>query len=231
MPALFLLHTSLLIASIGGVYFWLSLPQLAPYTLQLVAVLILIFAATHWGRNRLRAKARRRNTVPLDLSLLTSAILLLVTETGALSSPIFFLLYFLLFGVAMLYEIEATLVLTAGLLVYFLLLNPESLTSAASLGELLALVMITPIALFTGHEYEKLVKLESRTTRETTDTLSFLSKNLRTTLTSALDRLTLIIPRVGVSELQKNLTLLYQDLRALNRSATDLEHELDQKVS
>lgn len=233
MPSNFVIHTSLLVASVAGVYAWLTHPSLAPYTLQLVGLLILTFAATHWGRAKLQAKARRRNTIPLDLSLLTAAILLLVTETGALASPVIFLLYFLLFAVSMLYEIEATLVLTATLLIYFVLLPQTDLASVGMLGELLGLVMITPLALFTGHEYEKLVASQKQASllsrlvaRHETDTLLFLSTNLKTTLTSALDRLSVIIPSARPT-LQASLTLLYSDLRALYRSAGELQDAID----
>lgn len=234
MPSNFVLHTVLLIGSVTGVYLWLTVPGLAPYTFQLVAVLILTFAATHWGRTKLKAKARRRNTVPLDLSLLTAAILLLVTETGALSSPVFFLLYFLLFAVAMLYEIEATLVLTGTLAIYFLLLETTNLGSLAHLGELLGLVMITPLALFTGHEYEKVVEEQKRSAslqgilaKEETDTLIFLSTNLKSTLLTSLDRLSLLIPTTKATSLRDQLSLLYKDLKELYRSAGELKDTID----
>lgn len=234
MPSNFLLHTSLLVVSIAGVYLWLTSVLLSPYSLQLVALLILVFATTHWRRSVVRAKPRVRNTIPLDLSLLTAAMLLLVSETGALASPVYFLLYFLLFAVAMLYEIEATLVLTGALAIYFLLLPGTDLTSLAHLSALLGLVLITPLALFTGHEYERLLesqkaraKLEGQIAKEETDTLIFLSTNLKSTLASSLERLNLLIPQTKVKVVREHLSLLYQDLKSLYRSASDLEKTLD----
>lgn len=237
MPKNFLLHTSLLIISVTGVYFWLTSPFLVPFTFQLVAALVLIFFATHWTRNKTKAKPRRRNTIPLDLSLLVMAILLLVTETGALTSPLFFLLFFLLFAVAMLYEIEATLVLTFALLTYFLLLPTTDLTDLAHLGQLFGLLMITPLALFTGHQYEESIKSQKRENNllkalgsTESDTLVFLSTNLKTTLASSLDKLTQIIPTARVKELRSDLNLLYQDLKNLYRSADELERTIDKRT-
>lgn len=165
-------------------------------------------------------------------------ILLLVTETGALASPFFFLCYFLLFGVAMLYEIEATLVLTTVFIVFFLFLPGSTLNGPSGLNHLaqiVSLIMITPLAIFTGHQYE--INLEEKRTeerltkqinKEETDTLLFLSLNLKKTLVSALDSLSIVIPKERVSEVRKNMETLYQDLKNLYRSADELQSTLNQ---
>lgn len=235
MPTRFLLHTILLILAATGVYFWLSLPSLSPYTLQLVAVLVLLYLGSHYLRAK-KPQLFRRNTVTLDLTILTTLILLLVTETGALISPLFFLCYFLLFAVSMLYEIEATLVLTGTLILYFLFLPGSDLSDLAHLSELVALVMITPLAIFTGHQYE--VNLEQKTLarhlsrhleHEESDVLLFLSLNLKTTLLSALDKLAIAIPSAG-SSLRPQLSTLYSDLKTLYRSADELQATIDRET-
>lgn len=233
MPT-FLVHTILLIASVTGVYVWLTLPGLSAYTLQLVAILILIFAATHWTRGRFNARPRRRTTVPLDLSLLTAALLLLVSETGALTSPFFFFLYFLLFAVSLLYEIEATLVLTGTLILYFLLLPSTNFADVTHLSQIAALLTITPLAIFTGHQYERMLESQRTTARlsqyladEEADTLIFLSLNLKRTLLSSIDSLSQILPQARVKELRSDLSVLYQDLKNLYRSADELQQLID----
>ncbi|TXH01872.1 MAG: hypothetical protein E6P95_01030 [Candidatus Moraniibacteriota bacterium] len=132
MPARFILHTLLLFAAIFGVLVWLLSP-LEPFTLQLVAFLTLLYLGTHSLR-RHYPKLFHKSNVTLDLTIFTSMILLLVTETGALTSPLFFLLYFLLFATSMLYEIEATMVLTvlSSFILYFCQ-PPRSLTFYISL--------------------------------------------------------------------------------------------------
>lgn len=235
MPARFVIHTALLLLATGGVYLWLSSP-LSAYSLQLAAGLTLLYLLTHSLKRRYPAHFKRR-TVTLDITILTSMILLLVSETGALASPVFFLLYFLLFAVAMLYEIEATLVLTGTLILYFLALPGTDLTDIAHLSELIALVMITPLAIITGHQHE--TSLEEQATRhrltkhlshQETDTLLFLSLNLKSTLTRALDTLSTTIPLARVQSVRADLQTLYTDLRALYKTSLDLEKAIDKET-
>lgn len=236
MPTKFLVHTSLLIGASVGVFAWLSTTILEPYTLQLVAFLILLYIGSHWLRAH-KPKWFHRGNITIDITILTSMILLLVTETGSLTSPFFFLCYFLLFGVSMLYEIEATLVLTGVLITYFLFLPTTNFSDFSHLSELLALIMITPLAIFTGHQYE--TSLEEKEARrqlgkhlgsEETDTLLFLSLNLKRTLLQAIDTLSLTIPKEKVSEVRINLQTLYEDLKNLYRSADELQQTIDKET-
>lgn len=233
MPKLFT-HSLLLVLATTGTFLWLVTPTLTPFTLQLVAVLVLIYASSHWFK---KSNTRHRNTLPLDLTLLTTIILLLVVETGALASPLIFLLYFLLFAVAMLFEIEATLILTGTLLIFFLLFPSTDLSDIAHLGELLAIIMITPLTLYTSHQHEEIFEQKRKTkeltqnlAKEETDTLLFLSTNLKTTLLSALDQLSLLIPKTHLKQESSDLRALYSDLRALYRSANDLQTAIDQET-
>ncbi|MFH2019595.1 MAG: hypothetical protein ABII80_03220 [bacterium] len=241
MPTRFLAHTLLLLSAITGVYLFVSSASLTPYTLQLVAVLVLAYAATHWLKKPTTARTPRQ-TISLDITLLTTMILLLVIATGALTSPFFFTLYFLLFAVALFFEIEATLILTGTLILFFLLLPSTDLTDLSHLSELFALLAITPLAIFTGHQYEKVLSekrasavLSATVSVEETDTLLFLSLNLKRTLLSSLDSLSLLIPQTLPSNIGKlktlrgNLELLYQDLRNLYRSADELQQLIDRQ--
>ena len=230
MPTRFLLHTALLIASVFGVYFWLTHPSLAPLTLQLVAILVLLYLGSHWLKHHSSFFIlHTKNTVTLDLTILTSMILLLISETGALASPFFFLCYFLLFAVAMLYEIEATLVLTGVLILFFMFLK-GTLSEVEWVTQIISLIMITPLAIFTGHSYESKLAEERQLAREETDTLTFLSLNLKRTLVSALDTLSLTIPQTQAKNIRANLQTLYEDLKNLYRSADELEHSIDKET-
>lgn len=234
MPAFFI-HSLILVLSVAGSYLWLITPTLTPYTLQLVAGLVLVYAALHWFRKG--SHSHKKSTIPLDLTLLTIIILLLVVETGALTSPLIFLLYFLLFAVALLFEIEATLLLTGTLLSFFLLFPSTDLTDLAHLSELVALIMITPLALYMSHQHSlnlhrenELLTLNKHLANEETDTLIFLSNNLSRTLSSALDRLSLIIPQVSGTRLKQELESLYQNLRQLYRTGKELQELIDQET-
>lgn len=235
MPTRFLLHAILLISTTIGVFLWLTSPM-EPYTLQLVAILVLLYLGTHFIKSR-RPTWFVRSTITLDLTILTAMMLLLITETGALTSPLFFLLYFLLFGVAMLYEIEATLVLTGTLIIYFLYLPNTNIANYLHLLELVGLVMVTPLAILFGHQYESSLeekrlrqKLTRHLSNEESDTLLFLSLNLKRTLISALDTLSLTIPQTKVKDVRTNLEMLYSDLKQLYRSAGELQQSIDQET-
>lgn len=236
MPTQFLLHTILLILAAAGVFSWLSIPALVPYTLQLVALLVLLYLGSHKLRS-LRPAWFPKSSITVDITILTSMILLLISETGAIESLFFFLITFLLFSVAMLYEIEATLVLTGILILYFLFLPSTNMESLAHLSRIISLVMITPLAIFTGHQYETSLeekkmrdKLNSKLSREETDTLLFLSLNLKKTLVNALDSLSTTIPLTKVKEVRTNLETLYRDLKALYRTSSDLEDTIEKET-
>ncbi|TXH01873.1 MAG: hypothetical protein E6P95_01035 [Candidatus Moraniibacteriota bacterium] len=97
--------------------------------------------------------------------------------------------------------------------------------------------MVTPLAIYTGHQYE--VSLEEKELRrrlthqlshQETDTLLFLSLNLKNTLVTSLDKLSTIIPLTRVKEVHDNLTTLYKDLKALYKTSLDLEHAIDKET-
>ena len=97
--------------------------------------------------------------------------------------------------------------------------------------------MITPLAIFTGHQYETTLDekkakmiLNSHIAKEETDTLIFLSLNLKKTLLSALDTLSLVIPQEKVKDVRSHLETLYTDLRVLYRSAGELEETIDKQT-
>lgn len=238
MPNLFLIQTILLIASASGVFFWITTPALVPFTLQLVAVLILLYFGAHAMRKHY-PRLFHRSSITLDITILTSMILLLVTDTGVLSSPFFFLCYFLLFGVAMLYEIEATLVLTGVFILFFLFLPGTTLSGiegVTQLTQIISLVMITPLAIFTGHQYETSLEeqrlrenLNKQIGKEQSDILLFLSLNLKKTLASAIDTLSITIPKEKAKEVRTGLQTLYEDLKNLYRSADELQNTIDRE--
>jgi hypothetical protein len=131
----------------------------------------------------------------------------------------------------MLYEIEATLVLTGVLVIFFMFLPQPTFT------QIISLVMVTPLALFTGHWYEesleekkRLAILAGHLSRQETDSLIFLSLNLKKTLVSAIDKLSLAIPTAKVKSVRTDLQNLYEDLKNLYRSADELQQTIDRET-
>lgn len=234
MSAQFIAHASFLTFAALLTYLWTSHPVYSTYTLQLIAILILLYFGTHALTKK---RHTHRNIITLDLIILTTTILLLVTETGGLTSPLFFTIYFLLFAVALLLEIEATLLLTGILVIFLTILPTTDLTNLAHLTALVSMVMITPLAIFTAHQYERVLKerelralTESQITKEETDTLLFLSLNLKKTLISALDLLSVIIPQTTIRNVRSDLQQLYQDLKELYTAADELQDAVDQET-
>jgi hypothetical protein len=235
MSARFALHAIVLIFATILSYFWTTSHILSAYTFQLVAVLILLYFFAAWALRH--HHLTRHRVITLDLSLLTITLLLLVTESGGLGSPFFFIIYFLLFAVAILFETEVTLILT-GILVIFFALHPSAdLTSFQHLTELFALVMITPLAIFTSHQHEnKLRELEklkktSRALEDTeADTMLFLTLRLKTTLVKNLDLLSQTIPSIKLPTQRESLQTIYKDLKALYKSSEKLQKEVDERT-
>ncbi len=90
---------------------------------------------------------------------ITTSIFLTIFLTDSTNSPLFFLLYFLLFGIAFLMEPHAVFIFLAGILVLFVpeMLPGIDITELARMGGLL---LISPIAYFFGREFQRREKLE-----------------------------------------------------------------------
>lgn len=224
----FLLHTIFLSLALLLTYLWTKNPSLSPFTLQLVGLTIL----SYFGLKMIFSKAGKLLNA-LDAIVLTSLTFLLVISTGSLKSPLFFILYFLLFGLALLFEpVQAFLV--SLLLTAFLLLNHTGSLDTSSLVNLATLFLVSPIAVTLGHKYlETLEKtgrikiLDQKLAKEETDTLIWLTTRAKPTLTSLIDTTSeIIVSNALPFRLKEKLTALHQDLITLNSSAKELEKEV-----
>jgi len=130
---------------------WTNSPTLAPYTLQLTAFLFLVFFGVQFSFH-----ARKRKVKPLlDFSLLTVIVFLLIISTGGLLSPLFFLVYFLMFAIALFLEPVAPLFLAIAMFSLLLVnTNPENISTLVL--QLISLLMISPLALLFGKGYLKM---------------------------------------------------------------------------
>lgn len=96
-----------------------------------------------------------------EVFVITISLLLAVFLTGGLNSSLFFLLYFLLFGIVFLYEPATVFVLLLGLILVFFqsLSEGDLLTNLIKLG---SLVLLSPISFFFGREFQKREMLEDK---------------------------------------------------------------------
>jgi len=193
----FLLHTLFLLIAVALAFFWTSNPSFSYYNLQLIAVFILFFFI-----NQILARHHRHKiNLTIDAVIFTVIILLLVISTGGLTSPLFFLIYFLMFGLALLFEPLISVSLTA-VIVLFFLFTPTKKEPLNELLQLFSLLLITPVALFFGKQYLKVLQdeekikileeeeeiIEEQMEKEETDILLFTCLELKKGLTEILDQ-------------------------------------------
>jgi len=101
----------------------------------------------------------------------TLIVLGIVNSTGGLTSPFFFLIYFLLFSLSLILEPVISVTSTIALITFFLLNLPQNQDIKALL-PIISLAFITPFAMYMGQEH-----IESQKSQE--DTFLFISLLLK----------------------------------------------------
>jgi hypothetical protein len=125
------------------------------------AILILIgIASATYGFYRKKRK-RGQEVFPgsnKEIFTIIVFVLLVIFITGGIKSPIFFLAYFLLFGITFIFEPLTIFVFMICIATLFL---PESLQDdvVGNMIKLGSLIVLGPIAYFFGREYKKREKL------------------------------------------------------------------------
>jgi hypothetical protein len=176
-----------------GIFFlwaWVNNQVLTNYNFQLTAVIVAAYFILRLLKNL---------DLALDTTALTMILLLVLSSTGGLNSPLFFLVYFLLFISALLFEISFTLTLALALTLFF----ANTLTTLHAALQLFSLLLFTPLALFFGKQYLGLLEaknkikvlineerglikdkkyLEQTVTKTETDSLFWLSLDFKNTL-------------------------------------------------
>ena len=145
-------HNLILLSVIAFSFVW-SYGALKDSTIQLISLLTLFYIVFQIFNKKTRLVDRYKGEI--DLTLLTLIIFLIVFYTGGLESQLFFLIYFLLFGISMLFEpiTSMTLAFIASL---FLALGVDDLWS--NLFQFGSLFLITPLAVFFGTQYVDLLR-------------------------------------------------------------------------
>lgn len=237
----FLLHTLFLLTAVVLAFFWTSQPTLSLYTLQLMAVFVLVFFANQFtGRH---AHTNGRVGLTIDAVIFTLVTLLLVISTGGLTSPLFFLLYFLMFGLSLLFEPLISLSLTGAMILFFAI-SPTKESALEEILQLFSLIMVTPLAIFFGKQYLQVLKdeekikileeesevLEKEIQKEETDVLMWATLELKSGLTGILDDLSGLLADIGhltVTQKEKLFKIREQALRLL-KTGEKLKEEVDE---
>jgi hypothetical protein len=236
--AKFLLHSLFLVAAVFLAFFWTSHPTLSVYTLQLTAVFVLLFFLNQF----IARKKRQKANLAIDAMVFTMVVLLLVTSTGGLTSPLFFLVYFLMFGLALLFEPAITFSLAVGMILFFVVTtSQESLLE--EILSLFSLLLITPLALFFGKQYLKLLEsrekikilkqetaiINEQIKKEETDVLLWTTLELKKNLSEILDNVSQLLADLAhltVNQKERLLKIRSRTLHLL-KTGKNLKEEVD----
>lgn len=226
-----ILHTLFLALAVSLTFFWTKNPILSAFNLQFVGLIILFYFLV-----KLISK-RQKMVMALDALVFAMITFLIVSSTGGLRSPAFFLLYFLLFSLSLLFEPIQSLLLGLFLALLFSLQAGFAFDTTAIIN-LTTLILITPLALIFGRKYlqtladlGKIKLLNDIVSEEETDMLIWLSTKAKPTLVNLLDTTSLIISsNLLPFGLQEKLKTLHSNLISLHQSANELEKDIDEKT-
>lgn len=140
-----------------------------PYTPVFLAILILIalfYVLYKWRRKKGQEILSGANK---EIYIILLGVLLVILYTGGIKSVLFFLVYFLLFGITFIFEPTMIILFLACLTGLFL---PSTIKDDVfgNIVKLSSLILLTPIAFFFGREYKKREKLQI-SVQQKTDTI------------------------------------------------------------
>lgn len=161
----------ILIASLLLVFVWQN-SEFAKYSIQTIGFLIFIYLIAA-SRNKWRVSVGG----DVGIFVLNTVILLLIFQTGGLTSPLFFLLFFILFGIASIMDPRVVFIAVAGWIILFLpfVSGTDTLQNILRVG---ALGLVSPLAYLFGKVYRKqentqenIAEMKERT-KDAADTIS-----------------------------------------------------------
>lgn len=227
------LQTLLLTLTIVLIFAWTQSPVLNSYNLQLTGALILLY----FGSKLFLHKLTR--SIFFTTIVLISIVLLLIFSSGGISSPIFFVLDFLMFAIALLIAPNQAAVASFIIVSILLWQNSTNLTSPMII-DLLSLILMTPLAIIFSNVYLKFLASEGKISflkktikDEQNDSLLWISTTAKPSLATVLNSLTDIIiylnakvdttavPKLLLDKLktiQKDLISLYASTGVLEKS-------------
>lgn len=146
----FLLHSLFLVISFLFIFLWAQ-TALVNYTIQFLGLVVGIYLIISFIKRKRNPQSELFGST-LDILVLQSAIFLIITITGNLYSPLFFLVYFLGFGITFIFEPATVIIYVICGIGIFLpqAIKNGSIESFLRLG---SIVLIAPLAFFFGSEY------------------------------------------------------------------------------
>ncbi|MDQ3008345.1 MAG: hypothetical protein M3Q81_01995 [bacterium] len=147
-----LYNTLIILSSIVAAFIWVSTPALQPYSLQVLALaMILYLVLKKFSRSGWWHLAP--GFMSLDMACLTFSTLLLIGATGNTNSPFFAVGYIHLFLLIFTARVRTALLATGGVILFHYTINPE--LTMANAGQLLSLPVMSFFFLFAKDQYLK----------------------------------------------------------------------------
>lgn len=130
------------------VFVWQN-TQFANFTIPAVGFLIFMFLLIS-----MRTKKNLNFGGPLNFFLLNTVLLLFIFSTGGISSNLFFILYFLLFGAAFIMDPRTVFIFPLGAIIVFwsVIFKDDVGGNLIKIG---SLMLLSPLAYFFGNQFRK----------------------------------------------------------------------------
>jgi len=151
-----ILHNGLLLAALIASYLWSM--SLSALTLQLISFTVIVFVLIQFLSRKV--SFIKNNKMMINFLLLAFIVFVTLFSSGGLYSPFFFLLYFLLFGIALVFEPVSSLILT--LFISLLLMTSPSQDMVREIIQIGSLFLIAPLSVYFGSAYLKLIQDEEK---------------------------------------------------------------------
>lgn len=145
---MFLKHSLVILLAIALTLFFKSF--FVDFAVPILAILVILYIIS--------SRLKKKETI--NLFILTSLVLVLIFSTGGISSPLFFLFYFLSFVITFLFDPKTVFVFTAGLIVLFL--SSIKLDSINNLIMLFSLLLLSPLSYYFGKSRKKAEDVEKK---------------------------------------------------------------------
>lgn len=152
------LQTLVLTSSFAFVFFWQNSP-LSDYTIQVLGTMVVLFLMLSARRKGFYTGSYEQRDGKTIIFILNTTILLLIFSTGGMFSTLFFLVYFLCFGIAFVFRPALVFVYAILLILVFI---PEIMKHQdfANTIRPASVLLIAPLAFFFGREFQRKETLE-----------------------------------------------------------------------
>ncbi len=199
-----LLHAVLLVLSIALMFIFPDTP-LRIYELEIAAGLFIVLFIVR------KLSLFSKKTRLFESIVFTLIIMGIVNTTGGISSPYFFLVYFLLFALSLLLEPIISIITTVTLMILYVFSIPGN-ASVAELIPVFSLALMTPFALIMGNEYEETKRLRNTMAKQTENTFLFLSLMMKNHIKSIQEQIDNFVGDHQLQSIQKSVTAMRKQI-------------------